>query len=401
MTFHTPRLSLDAIPPRLAMRIVAGEPDEGDRWHPQYPLDDELDPLRSLAAASDPHPVFTMYVIRSADDGLAIGGLGFFGPPDESGAVEIGYGLVESARGRGLATEAVAAALSIARDHGARTVRASTDAANHPSQRVLEKAGFSEVRRDGETVSYARTLGELLAGGNMNVVEREGDTVLRLAGPWTPTVHRYLDYLRRAGIAWAPRPIAIEGNRERLGFIDAEVPDYPLPDWVWRESVLVDGAARLRELHDASIGFALDDAVWQSRAKVPAEVICHNDFAPHNLAFADGALVGAIDFDMCSPGPRIWDIAYFATRAVPLTASTPSNAPGMDQARHRVEIILRAYGSTATWDDVIRLAVIRLIDLAEISREKAEELGKPALLENANDYERDAEFLSGWRDGAA
>ena len=240
-----------------------------------------------------------------------------------------------------------------------------------------------------------------LPGGNMNAVEKDGATVLRVAGPWTPTVHRYLDYLAMAGVSWAPQPVAVEGTRERLSFIDGDVPLYPLPDWVWQESVLTDGARRLRQLHDASIGFALDDAVWQSRVKVPSEVICHNDFAPHNLAFVDGAIVGAIDFDMCSPGPRLWDIAYFATRAVPLTASTPSNAPGMDQARHRVEIILRAYGSTATWDDVIRLAVIRLIDLAEISREKAEELGKPALLENANDYERDAEFLSGWRDGAA
>ena len=244
-------------------------------------------------------------------------------------------------------------------------------------------------------------MGELLTGGNMNVVERDGDTVLRIAGPWTPTVHRYLDYLRRAGIAWAPRPLGIEGNRERLSFIDADVPEYPLPAWVWEESVLVEGAARLRELHDASVGFALDGAVWQSRAKVPAEVICHNDFAPHNLAFSNGALVGAIDFDMCSPGPRLWDIAYFATRAVPLTAATPPNAPGMNEARRRVDVILRSYGSTATWDDVIRLAVIRLIDLAEMSREKTVELGKPELALDADGYDRDAGFLSGWRDGAA
>ncbi|HYI32010.1 MAG TPA: phosphotransferase, partial [Glaciibacter sp.] len=71
----------------------------------------------------------------------------------------------------------------------------------------------------------------------------------------------------------------------------------------------------------------------------------HNDFSPHNLAFVDGAFVGAIDFDMCSPGPRLWDIAYFATRVVPLTADTPANAPGMEEARRRVELILDAYGS--------------------------------------------------------
>ena len=232
----------------------------------------------------------------------------------------------------------------------------------------------------------------------MNVVERSGDTVLRLAGPWTPTVHNYLDYLRMAGVTWAPRPLAIEGERERLSFIDGDVPQYPLPAWVWQESVLTDGAGRLRQLHDASIGFALDDAVWQSRAKVPSEVICHNDFAPHNLAFVDGVLIGAIDFDMCSPGPRLWDIAYFATRAVPLTGETPAGAPAMDQARHRVALILAAYGSDATWNDVLRVAVIRLWDLAELSRQKALELGKPHLGDEADSYERDALFLATLQD---
>jgi hypothetical protein len=233
----------------------------------------------------------------------------------------------------------------------------------------------------------------LLAGGNMNAVERRGDTVLRTGGPWTPTVHRYLDYLVMAGVNWAPRPIGIDGEREQLTFIAGDVPLYPLPEYVWHPSVLQDGARRLRQLHDASIGFALDGAVWQSHAKIPAEVICHNDFAPHNLAFTNGVIVGAIDFDMCSPGPRLWDIAYFATRAVPLTAVTPAGAPGMDEARSRVEIILHAYGSDATWDDVLRLAIIRLHDLASMSIEKAAELGKPELLDDAAQYTRDAHFL--------
>ncbi|MGA7203619.1 MAG: phosphotransferase [Specibacter sp.] len=238
-------------------------------------------------------------------------------------------------------------------------------------------------------------MGELLSGGNMNAVERDGGTVLRTAGPWTPTVHRYLRYLRRAGIGWIPAPLGVEDGRERLSFLDGVVPLYPLPGWVWQEKLLVDGARRLRALHDASIGFSLDGAVWQSPAKVPAEVICHNDFSPHNLVFRDGAMVGAIDFDMCSPGPRLWDLAYFATRAVPLTEVTPSGAPGMDQARARVQLILDAYGSSDSWEDVLRAAIIRLHDLADFSRSKAEELGKPELLADADFYASDAAYLAG------
>lgn len=231
----------------------------------------------------------------------------------------------------------------------------------------------------------------------MNAVERSGDTVLRNAGAWTPTVHRYLNYIALAGIDWAPSPIGIEGDRERLSFIEGDVPLYPLPRWVWADSVLEEAAQHLKELHNASIGFALDDAIWQSHVKVPAEVICHNDFSPHNLAFSKGVLVGAIDFDMCSPGPRLWDIAYLATRAVPLTALAPKGAPGMDDARRRVDLLLRAYGPDATWDDVLRVAIIRLDDLADMSIKKAVELQRPHLRDEAADYERDAQFLRGLR----
>ena len=105
-----------------------------------------------------------------------------------------------------------------------------------------------------------------------------------------------------------------------------------------------------------------------------------------------------IDFDFCSPGPRIWDIAYFATRAVPLTADTPDNAPSMAHAQDRVETILSAYGRdragpTLTWDDVLRVAIERLDALAGFSRRKAAELMKPGLGLDADSYDRDAEFL--------
>ncbi len=235
----------------------------------------------------------------------------------------------------------------------------------------------------------------------MNPVTRDGDTVVRNAGPWTPTVHRYLDYLAVAGVDWAPRPLGIEGDRERLSFVEGDVPVYPLPGWVWADAVLEQGARRLRQLHDASIGFPADGAMWQSPSKIPTEVICHNDFAPHNLSFRDGTIVGAIDFDMCSPGPRLWDIAYFATRAVPLTATPQDDAPGMDDARRRVELILHAYGSDATWADVLRVAIVRLLDLAVFSKSKAVELNNLQLRLDAEGYERDASFLKKFGAGGA
>ncbi|MGW9628947.1 phosphotransferase [Microbacterium sp. NPDC055521] len=238
-----------------------------------------------------------------------------------------------------------------------------------------------------------------MSGGNMNTVVRDGDTVRRVGGSWTPTVHRYLRYLKRGGIDWAPEPIGFDGTHETLSFIDAFVPAYPMPSWVWTDAALEQGARMLRRLHDASIGFPLDESVWQSSTKVPVEVICHNDFSPHNLAFDGGRIVGAIDFDMCSPGPRIWDIAYFATRMVPLTAEPPVGAPTGADVPRRIQLLIDSYGSDAgsiplTVDAVVQVAIRRLYQLADFSRVKAAELSKPGLCDEADEYDRDAAFLS-------
>jgi hypothetical protein len=90
----------------------------------------------------------------------------------------------------------------------------------------------------------------------------------------------------------------------------------------------------------------------------------------------------------------MWDIAYFATRSVPLTAAVPQGAPDMSDARRRVALILSAYGSSATYLDLMRVAIRRLWDLADFSISKAEELRKPHLRDEAVAYERDAEYLT-------
>jgi hypothetical protein len=232
-----------------------------------------------------------------------------------------------------------------------------------------------------------------LPGGNMNAVRRIGDTVVRTAGPWTPTIHRYLRHLQTGGIDWVPRPLGVENDTETLSFIAGTVPLYPLPGWVWSDAALVEAAQRLRALHDASVGFDTDGALWQLPPHPPIEVICHNDFAPHNLAFDDGQVVGAIDFDTSSPGSRMWDIAYLATRMVPLTAELPPDGPPENDSRRRVQLLLDSYGSDEQWTEVLRVAVIRLRDLAVFSLRKADELGKPELRDNAAGYERDASHL--------
>jgi RimJ/RimL family protein N-acetyltransferase len=129
-----------------AKAMAAGE--TFDWFADGYPRQDDLDGIGmgvNERLPADDRRWGARHIIRRTD-GLAVGSLGFFGPPDETGEVEIGYGLVESARRQGLITEAIALAVGAAEATGAR-VMAHTDAGNLPSQGALLKSGF--VREDG------------------------------------------------------------------------------------------------------------------------------------------------------------------------------------------------------------------------------------------------------------
>ena len=157
---------------------------------------------------------------------------------------------------------------------------------------------------------------------------RRGDTVRRPTGPWTPTVQRWLGHLRAQGLRCVPVPLGLDGQgREVLSYLPGTAPQDPMPDWVYRDEVLVQAARLMAELHTASAGLDRTGAVWQLPTHEPAEVVCHNDFAPYNLVFdADHRLTGVIDWDTASPGPRVWDLAYLAYRLVPL-GGEPRSAP--------------------------------------------------------------------------
>lgn len=130
-----------------AARIASGSPGPDDHWAEGFPREDDSQPAAGLAAATtDPSP-FGVYKLVPRSHGQAIGTAGFFGPPDASGEVTIGYGMVEPEWGRGYGTQAVARLVEICRAHGGVTaINADTDLDNVGSQRVLEKNGFQRVR---------------------------------------------------------------------------------------------------------------------------------------------------------------------------------------------------------------------------------------------------------------
>lgn len=150
-------MSLPALISTARLRLVLVSADDAadmragrhqDRWHPHYPRKDDVDASSLVRDGADPWGPRHIVLDR-----LAVGSIGCFGPPVD-GETEIGYGLVEAARGRGVATEAVQALVAETERAGVR-LRASVAPDNTASLRVLAKCGFTELRggtEDGELV---------------------------------------------------------------------------------------------------------------------------------------------------------------------------------------------------------------------------------------------------------
>jgi Ser/Thr protein kinase RdoA (MazF antagonist) len=139
-----------------------------------------------------------------------------------------------------------------------------------------------------------------------------------------------------------------------------------MPAWIWEERVIPASARLLRALHDATEGFDRAGRAWQSPVHEPAEVVCHNDFAPYNLVFRHGLPIAAIDFEHASPGPRAWDLAYLAYRLVPLAARGNPDLPDSGDREGRLARLCAAYGGPSA-GEVLALLPQRLLELAEVS----------------------------------
>jgi len=96
-----------------------------------------------------------------------VGRIGFHGPPDDDGMLEIGYKVFPEFRRRGYAREAVLAMLRWAqRDPRVRRFRASVSPENLPSRHLVTGLGFVEVgsqwdEEDGEELLFERAAGQI------------------------------------------------------------------------------------------------------------------------------------------------------------------------------------------------------------------------------------------------
>ncbi|MBB2750654.1 UNVERIFIED_ORG: hypothetical protein GGI57_001330 [Rhizobium aethiopicum] len=191
-----------------------------------------------------------------------------------------------------------------------------------------------------------------LAGGRTGQIWRDGNTVIRPSGAWTPTVHRFLWHLRSRGFLAAPEPIGVTGeNQEIVSYVAGRVCEDLADPFVGSETMLLSAARLLRDFHSASEGFLATDReaqTWMLPPQEPREIICHGDYAPYNVATAEHEAVGIIDFDTAHPAPRLWDLAYAVYRWAPLSdPSHPGVTSSLDEQLRRAAIFCTAYGTTA------------------------------------------------------
>ena len=114
----------------------------------EFLVSDEISPawLAQLRTSVAEDPWVHGFAIVQREERLVVGSVGFKGPPDEDGMVEIAYSIVPAFQGRGYATEAAQTCAAFAFDDGrVRLVRAHTLPTPNASTRVLDKCGFTRT----------------------------------------------------------------------------------------------------------------------------------------------------------------------------------------------------------------------------------------------------------------
>jgi RimJ/RimL family protein N-acetyltransferase len=113
--------------------------------------------LPETAANASNYQWFTNWLIVDKEQNCVAGGIGVAGLPNDQGETEIGYGIDQAFRGKGVATEAVGCLATWVFKHPAsKTLIAQTPVDLVSSQRVLIKAGFERISAENGIILWRK-----------------------------------------------------------------------------------------------------------------------------------------------------------------------------------------------------------------------------------------------------
>ncbi|HLN60671.1 MAG TPA: GNAT family N-acetyltransferase [Symbiobacteriaceae bacterium] len=149
------RLELVPASADVLQAVLEGRRDTAEFRIPQaWPEKDVAEILPAYVGQLAQNPAsacWGIWFMVRREDQTVVGDIGFKGPPDERGRVDMGYGVLPACRRQGYASEAARALVDWAfRQGGVQTVTADCLAANAASVRVLEKVGMTRL---GTTVA--------------------------------------------------------------------------------------------------------------------------------------------------------------------------------------------------------------------------------------------------------
>jgi hypothetical protein len=189
----------------------------------------------------------------------------------------------------------------------------------------------------------------LLVGGTANRgrVVRIGDTVRRPLRPTSPATHALLRHLEEVGFTGAPRFLGVDDEgREVLSYVRGTAITPPYPAWALTADALRSVAHLLRGYHAAVSGFDPSPHGWPPSPPPPfaGGLVSHNDVNLDNVVFHDQRAVALIDFDLASPGCRVWDVACAARLWAPLRPDRHIEDARRGEALARLRLFVDSYG---------------------------------------------------------
>ena len=208
---------------------------------------------------------------------------------------------------------------------------------------------------------------------------------VRTRVPFTPSCERYA-----APDSKAPRrrSASTTDGRERLEFIDGDVPLPPYPDWSQSDIALASIARLLRGLHDAARRFDARGLTWDDSLADPAggTLVCHNDVEPSNVVFRDGIAVALLDFEFAAPGRPVYDLAQLARLCVPIDDDVDQARLGWRPADRpaRLRLVADTYGLDRDGRAELLTAMDDAIDRVEAAVRRSVDAGDPNAVEMWN-----------------
>lgn len=159
---QTTRLILIPITLEVTKSLMGGSSKEveklGIKIDEKWPTEDTKDILPIIYESLEKDKIpsgFETWMIVKKDNMQVIGDIGFHGKPDEKGEVEVGYGLVENERGKGIGFESLKAIIDwVISQKSVKVIKAECLIDNKPSTRILEKVGMKEINRDQNLIYW-------------------------------------------------------------------------------------------------------------------------------------------------------------------------------------------------------------------------------------------------------